>query len=167
MNRALQEDDALAALYPQLKVTPVDQAVELKRKQQQEMNQYLTKQMQEKAEKQRSEKKNNMLEVRQQNQDYSVRVEKRLEIERNMRRTKNVMCIKECQALINAKKVAKEFAQDNEKLRYATLYNDKTKPLEERPPKFFISPLKAAIGMNYDDFQDGYLTRDVQNYALE
>ena len=51
-----------------------------------------------------------MLEVRQQNQDYSDRVEKRLEIERNMRRTKNVMCIKECQALINAKKVAKEFA---------------------------------------------------------
>ena len=51
MNRALQEDAALASLYPQLKVTPLDQAVELKRKQQQDMNQYLTKQMQEKAEK--------------------------------------------------------------------------------------------------------------------
>lgn len=27
--------------------------------------------------------------------------------------------------------------------------------------------MKAAIGMNYDDFQDGYLQREVQNHALE
>lgn len=33
MNKTLQDNDALAALYPQLKVTPLDQAVELKRKQ--------------------------------------------------------------------------------------------------------------------------------------
>jgi hypothetical protein len=52
-------------------------------------------------------------------------------------------------------------------LRYATLYNKETKPLDDRPPKFFISPMKAAIGMNYDDFQDGYLQREVQNHALE
>ena len=73
-----------------------------------------------------------------------------------MRRTKNVMCIKECQALVNAKQVAKEFNHDNEKQRYETLYNNETKPLEAqaRPPKYFISPMKAAIGMNYDDFQD-------------
>lgn len=32
MNRTLQENDALAALYPQLKVTPVEQAFETKRK---------------------------------------------------------------------------------------------------------------------------------------
>lgn len=84
-----------------------------------------------------------------------------------MRRTKNVMCIKECQALVNAKQVAKEFNHDNEKQRYETLYNNETKPLEARPPKYFISPMKAAIGMNYDDFQDGYLQREVANHALE
>lgn len=33
MNRTLQENDALASLYPQLKVTPMDQAFDLKRKQ--------------------------------------------------------------------------------------------------------------------------------------
>jgi hypothetical protein len=27
--------------------------------------------------------------------------------------------------------------------------------------------MKAAIGMNYDDFQDGYLQREVANHALE
>ena len=84
-----------------------------------------------------------------------------------MRRDKNVMCIKECVALTNAKQVAKEYSNDNDKFRYATLYNNITKPLDDRPPKFFISPMKAAIGMNYDDFQDGYLQRDVQNHALE
>lgn len=32
MNRTLQEDRALAVLYPQLKVVPVDQALDHKRK---------------------------------------------------------------------------------------------------------------------------------------
>jgi len=63
-----------------------------------------------------------------------------------MRRNKNVMCIKECTALVKAKEIEKLYKHDNERIRYQTLYNPETKEAADRPPKYYVTQNQASLG---------------------
>ena len=134
----LDNNQAIASIYPQIQTIPSDIAVSLKRQRQLEYNKQLEAQVKAKEEKRLQDLQSDKENARKMQKEAMDRLQQRIDEEQKQRLLGNLQCVKMCETIQKTRDIRSQVEKTTDEFNFNVLHNGlydniPMKPMTELP----------------------------------